>query len=111
MFSVTKLQTRFRKDMIDKNDSRRSKATDSLMNFETVKYFNAEEYEMKRYKEGIRESQTSLKTLFNSNLCLGYAKCFINNSGHLTGSLLAASQVVNQDKTIGKKYLYVHHFD
>ena len=108
---MTRLQTKYRREKIDKNDSRRSKATDSLMNFETVKYFNAEEYEMKRYKEGIRESQTSLKTLFNSNLCLGFAKCFINNSGHLTGSLLAASQVVNQDKTIGKKYMYVHHFD
>ena len=52
MFSVTKLQTKYRKEMIDKNDSRRSKATDSLMNFETVKYFNAEEYEMNRYMEG-----------------------------------------------------------
>ena len=103
MFSVTKLQTKYRKEMIDKNDSRRSKATDSLMNFETVKYFNAEEYEMKRYMEGIREYQTSLKTLSNSNLFLGFAKCFINNSGNLTGFLLAASQVANQDKSIGKK--------
>ena len=104
MFSVTKLQTKYRKEMIDKNDSRRSKATDSLMNFETVKYFNAEEYEMKRYIEGIREYQRSLKTLSNSNLFLGFAKCFINNSGNMTGLLLAASQVANQDKSIGKKY-------
>ena len=59
MFPVTELQTKYRRDMIDKNNEKQAKAIDSLVNFETVKYFNAEEHEMKRYKQGISDYQNS----------------------------------------------------
>ena len=101
-FSVNKLKTKYLRDKIDKADARRTKATDSLLNFETVKYFNAEEYEMKRYIEGISNYQTSNKKVFLSTLCLNFGQNLINIVGQLIGCLLAAFLVANQDKTIGK---------
>ena len=96
-------------------DSKRTKATDSLMNFETVKYFNAEKYEMNRYIEGIRKVQIGLKRVFLSNVCTNFGASFINNCGELSGCLLAASLVANQERTVGKnsfkhKYLSTHLF-
>ena len=88
--------------MIEKGDDRRTKAIDSLMNFETVKYFNTEEYEMKRYIEGISKYQKSNKKVSFSTLCLNFGQNLINIVGQLIGCLLAASLVANQDKTIGK---------
>ena len=102
IFSVNKLQTKYRRDMIEKGDDRRTKAIDSLMNFETVKYFNTEEYEMKRYIEGISKYQKSNKKVSFSTLCLNFGQNLINIVGQLIGCLLAAFLVANQDKTIGK---------
>ena len=91
--------------MIDNNDKRRTKAIDSLMNFETVKYFNNEEYEMNRYKEAIKEYQKSDKTLTLSYILVCIGESIIDNSGYLAGSLLTASMVAKQFKTVGKKHL------
>ena len=101
-FSVNKLKTKYLRDKIDKADARRTKATDSLLNFETVKYFSAEEYEMNRYVEGISKYQKSNKKLFFSTLCMNFGQNLINIVGQLIGCLLAAFLVANQDKTIGK---------
>lgn len=37
----------------------KAKSVDSLLNFETVKYYGAEEYEVQMYKEAILEFQVS----------------------------------------------------
>ena len=102
---MTKFQTKYRKEMIDKNDNLRTQAIDSLMNFETVKYFNNEEYEMKRYKEHIAESQNSDKTFTLTCIFLSIGESIIDNSGLLLGSLVTASMVVQHLKTVGKKHL------
>lgn len=39
--------------MNEADNKQRSKAVDSMLNFETVKYFNAEEFEIERYDEAI----------------------------------------------------------
>ena len=91
--------------MNDKSDKQMSLAIDSLMNFETVKYFNNEEYEMNRYKQGFKDYQKSRKTLKISYLCLCLGESFIDNSGILAGSLLTAYMVVNELKTVGKKHI------
>ncbi|MES2423612.1 MAG: ABC transporter transmembrane domain-containing protein, partial [Pseudomonadota bacterium] len=49
--SVTEWRTQFRKQMNELDSSAHSRAVDSLLNFETVKYFNNEEFEAKRYDE------------------------------------------------------------
>jgi len=51
--SVTEWRTKFRKQMNEMDSKAHSRAIDSLLNFETVKYFNNEEFEAKRYDENL----------------------------------------------------------
>ena len=68
--SVTEWRTHFRRTMNDLESRASTKAIDSLLNYETVKYFGNEEYEAARYDDGLRryesaavKSQTSLSLL------------------------------------------------
>ena len=67
---VTEWRTQFRKEMNELDSSAHSRAIDSLLNYETVKYFNNEEFEAKRYDENLEryrkaalKSQTTLSVL------------------------------------------------
>ncbi len=50
---VTEWRTQFRKQMNELDSKAHSRAIDSLLNFETVKYFNNEEFEARRYDENL----------------------------------------------------------
>jgi ABC-type transport system involved in Fe-S cluster assembly fused permease/ATPase subunit len=67
---VTDWRTHFRRTMNDLDSKASTRAIDSLINYETVKYFGNEDYEAKRYDEGLTsyenaavKSQTSLSFL------------------------------------------------
>jgi ABC-type transport system involved in Fe-S cluster assembly fused permease/ATPase subunit len=67
---VTEWRTHFRRTMNELDSKANTKAIDSLINYETVKYFGNEDYEAKRYDEGLQHyesaavrSQTSLSLL------------------------------------------------
>jgi ABC-type transport system involved in Fe-S cluster assembly fused permease/ATPase subunit len=47
--TVTEWRTQFRKTMNELDTMAQSRAVDSLLNYETVKYFNNEEFEARRY--------------------------------------------------------------
>ncbi|MEN9627094.1 MAG: hypothetical protein RJA10_320, partial [Pseudomonadota bacterium] len=68
--TVTEWRTKFRKQMNELDSSTHSRAIDSLLNYETVKYFNNEEFEARRYDENLErlrraglKSQSSLSLL------------------------------------------------
>ena len=67
---VTEWRTRFRREMNELESISQTRAVDSLLNFETVKYFNNEAFEARRYDEGLErlrrariKSQTTLSML------------------------------------------------
>ncbi len=67
---VTEWRTHFRRTMNELDSKANIKAIDSLLNYETVKYFNNEAYETRRYDESMQrwekaavKSQTSLSML------------------------------------------------
>src|SRR5690606_33325187 len=67
---VTEWRTNFRRTMNELDSKANVKAIDSLINYETVKYFGNEDYEARRYDEGLQryetaavKSQTSLSVL------------------------------------------------
>ncbi len=67
---VTEWRTHFRRTMNDLDSKANVRAIDSLLNYETVKYFGNEEYEAQRYDEGLQRyeqaavrSQNSLSLL------------------------------------------------
>jgi ATP-binding cassette, subfamily B, heavy metal transporter len=51
--TVTEWRSKFRKQMNELDSSAHSRAIDSLLNYETVKYFNNENFEAKRYDENL----------------------------------------------------------
>jgi len=71
-FRVTEWRTRFYRAAIDAKSASSTRAVDALLNYETVKYFNNEEHEARRYDASLRtveEAQVkSLKTLGVLNL-------------------------------------------
>jgi ATP-binding cassette, subfamily B, heavy metal transporter len=68
--TVTEWRTHFRRSMNDLDSKANTRAVDSLLNYETVKYFNNEGFEARRYDESLQrweeaavKSQTSLSLL------------------------------------------------
>ncbi len=68
--AITEWRTKFRRQMNEQDSRANSRAIDSLLNYETVKYFGNEEHEALRYDENLRryeaaavKSQTSLSAL------------------------------------------------
>ncbi|NJS39617.1 MAG: ABC transporter ATP-binding protein/permease [Rhodobacteraceae bacterium] len=58
-FKVTEWRVKLRREMNDQDTDANQKAIDSLLNFETVKYFNAEEREADRYDGAMRQYETA----------------------------------------------------
>jgi ATP-binding cassette subfamily B protein len=68
--TVTNWRTQFRKQMNELDSGAHSRAIDALLNYETVKYFNNEDFEARRYDESLEKlrraalkSQTTLSIL------------------------------------------------
>ena len=68
--TVTEWRTQFRKQANEFDSAAHTKAVDSLLNYETVKYFNNEDFEARRYDESLQrlyqarlKSQTTLSLL------------------------------------------------
>ncbi|BEV71212.1 ABC transporter ATP-binding protein/permease [Paludibacterium sp. THUN1379] len=57
--SVTEWRTVFRRSMNDLDSRANAKAIDALINFETVKYFNNEGYESRRYDRNLADWEAS----------------------------------------------------
>ena len=68
--SITEWRTKFRREANEFDSAAHTKAVDSLLNYETVKYFNNEGFESSRYDESLKQlrrarlkSQTTLSML------------------------------------------------
>ncbi|MBL9074028.1 ABC transporter ATP-binding protein/permease [Tabrizicola sp.] len=58
-FTVTEWRVKLRREMNDQDTDANQKAIDSLLNFETVKYFNAETREADRYDGAMRQYESA----------------------------------------------------
>jgi ATP-binding cassette subfamily B protein len=58
-FTVTNWRTRFRREMNELDSKASARAVDSLLNFETVKYFGNEEYEARRYDGTLQQQEAA----------------------------------------------------
>jgi ATP-binding cassette subfamily B (MDR/TAP) protein 6 len=64
---ITEWRTKYKKEMNKLDNLMGATAVDSLLNFETVKYYGAENYEVEQYREAIQKYQNGKKTK-NKNL-------------------------------------------
>jgi len=100
-FKVTEWRVRIRKEMNDQDTDANQKAIDSLLNFETVKYFGAESREAARYDRAMEGYETAaLKTSY-SLAFLNFGQSFFITSGLVIVMVMAAVGVQNGALTVG----------
>ncbi|KAG1150911.1 hypothetical protein G6F37_004418 [Rhizopus arrhizus] len=99
--TLTEWRTSFRRKMNELDNFARSKAVDSLLNFETVKYYNAESFEVNRYDQAIGEYQKADYKNSASLNVLNLAQNAVITGGLLAGSLLFAYEVSQGRLTAG----------
>jgi ATP-binding cassette subfamily B protein len=100
-FSVTEWRVKVRKEMNDKDTDANQKAIDSLLNFETVKYFGAEEREALRYDESMRGYESAaLKTSY-SLAFLNFGQTLLITSGLIAVMIMAAMGVQRGEFSVG----------
>lgn len=55
--AITEWRTKYKKEMNKFDNAMGATAVDSLLNFETVKYYGAEQYEVDQYRDAIEKYQ------------------------------------------------------
>ena len=99
--TTTEWRLKFRRDMNKKDTEANAKAIDSLLNYETVKYFNAEKFETDRY-DGAMEGYQKAAILSRTSLAtVNIGQSFLMNLGLVALVLLAGQRVVNGGMTTG----------
>jgi ABC-type transport system involved in Fe-S cluster assembly fused permease/ATPase subunit len=101
-FAVTEMRVKIRIRMNDKDTDANQKAVDSLLNFETVKYFTAEEREAARYDvsmDGYEEAAISTSV---SLAWLNFGQTVIITIGLVAVMAMAAIGVQNGTMTVGQ---------
>ena len=98
---VTEWRVKIRKFMNDQDTDANQKAIDSLLNYETVKYFGAEEREAKRYDGALKlYENAALKTAY-SLAFLNFGQSLIITAGLIIVMAMAAIGVQNGYLTVG----------
>ncbi len=100
-FRVTEWRVKIRRDMNKQDTEANQKAIDSLLNFETVKYFGAERREAERYDESMAAyEKLAIKTNYTLGF-LNFGQSVLITGGLLAVMVLAAMGVQNGDLTVG----------
>ena len=100
-FTVSEWRVKIRKEMNDQDTAANQKAVDSLLNFETVKYFNAEKVEAERFDPSMQLYETAaLKTSYSLSF-LNIGQTILISIGLITVMVMAASGVQSGTLTVG----------
>ena len=100
-FAVTEWRVKLRREMNDQDTDANQKAIDSLLNFETVKYFGAEAREARRYDRAMeRYESAALKTAY-SLAFLNFGQAFLITAGLVIVMVMAAVGVERGHLTVG----------
>ncbi|MFY8154294.1 MAG: ABCB family ABC transporter ATP-binding protein/permease, partial [Hyphomicrobiales bacterium] len=102
-FTVKATQWRIaiRRDMNENDTDANQKAIDSLLNYETVKYFNNEEREIGRYNQAMARYETAAVRTYVSLSWLNSGQGVIFVGGMTASMLLAGFGVANGTNTVG----------
>lgn len=100
-FAVTEWRVKLRRKMNEQDTDANQKAIDSLLNFETVKYFGAEKREARRYDAAMAGYEdAALKTSY-SLAFLNFGQAFLITVGLVVVMVMAALGVERGELTIG----------
>ncbi|QCO54775.1 ABC transporter ATP-binding protein/permease [Pseudorhodobacter turbinis] len=100
-FKVTEWRVQIRRQMNDQDTDANQKAIDSLLNFETVKYFGAEEREAERYDGAMRQYEAAAVKTGQSLSFLNAGQSLIITTGLVIVMVMAAQGVQQDILTVG----------
>src|SRR5579863_3230928 len=100
-FTITDWRVKFRREMNERDSEANTKAIDSLLNFETVKYFANEEHEAQRFDKALRAYETAAVRSQTTLAALNIGQGIIIATGLVVVMLLAARGVAAGRMTIG----------
>ena len=98
---VTEWRIQFRRTMNKTDNEANTKAIDSLLNFETVKYFGAEEREAARYDSAMQGYERAALLTSYSLAFLNFGQAFLITGGLVAVMVMAAMGVQNGTMTVG----------
>jgi ATP-binding cassette subfamily B protein len=99
--AITNWRVKFRKDMMQKDTEANTKAIDSLLNFETVKYFGNEKHEHARFDKALEGYESAAISSQTSLSILNCGQGLIIACGLVAVMVLAAIGVGKGNMTIG----------
>jgi ATP-binding cassette subfamily B protein len=100
-FKVTEWRVRLRREMNDQDTDANQKAIDSLLNYETVKYFGAEGREAARYDRAMAGyEQAAIRTAYSLSF-LNFGQSFLITGGLVAVMVMAAMGVQAGTMTVG----------
>ena len=98
---VTNWRMSYRHEMNRLDSKANSIAVDSLLNYETVKYFNNEEYEIKRYGDVLFKWENAAMQSTKTMSLLNFGQAIIITFGVTVIMIFASSGVVDGSLTLG----------
>jgi ATP-binding cassette subfamily B protein len=98
---ITEWRMHIRREANELDSRANTRAIDSLLNYETVKYFNNEEYEARRYDENLRQYESAAVKTEVSLGVLNIGQSFIIAIAVTLLMVLAAEGVVTATLTLG----------
>ena len=100
-FAVTEWRVKLRREMNEQDTDANQKAIDSLLNFETVKYFGAERREADRYDSAMEKYEGAAIKTAQSLAFLNFGQSFLITMGLIAVMVMAAIGVQNGELTVG----------
>ncbi|CAB4312315.1 unnamed protein product [Prunus armeniaca] len=99
--TVTQWRTKFRKAMNKADNDASTRAIDSLINYETVKYFNNEAYEASKYDEYLKRYEDAALKTQRSLAFLNFGQNIIFSTALSTAMVLCSNGIMSGNMTVG----------
>src|SRR6201991_2600250 len=100
-YAATEWRIEIRRKMNDSDTEANTKAIDSLLNYETVKYFSAEQREARRYDRSMERYETASVKSYVSLSVLNAGQAVIFTIGLTATMVLCAFGIKNGTNTVG----------
>jgi ATP-binding cassette, subfamily B, heavy metal transporter len=100
-FKVSEMRVKIRRRMNERDTDANQKAIDSLLNFETVKYFNAEEREARRYDASMEGYEAAAVQTGVSLSWLNFGQSLLISAGLVAVMAMAAIGVRSGTLSVG----------